>query len=178
MKQSTIGLFETREDAEKAINAVHNTCGVPTDDISYLYRNTDGDLKQVDAGAIASPTAGEGASSGATIGGALGALAGIVAVAGALPLVGPIVAGGAIAAALGFTALGTAAAGAVAGAAAGGIIGALANMGVGTENAQRYADRVHAGNVLVAVNADEANDVSSVLTSSGAIDVNTYRITV
>lgn len=179
MKQYTIGMFESREDAEKAINAVHNQCGVPTEDISYLYRNTEGDVKQVSAGAIASPTAGEGAASGAAVGGALGALVGLVAVAGALPVVGPLIAAGPIAAALGFTgALGTAAAGAVGGAAVGGLIGALANMGVGTENAQRYADRVHAGDVLVAVNADEATDAASILTASGAIDVNAYRITV
>jgi hypothetical protein len=179
MKQHTIGTFTAREDAEKAINEVHNKLNIPNEDISYLYRNTEGETHHVPAHEIATPTPAEGAASGIAIGGTIGALAGIAAVAGVLPVLGPILAAGWLATALGITgAVGVTAAGAVTGAAAGGVIGALANIGVGQENAQRYADRVNAGDVLVAVHADESVDVAGVLRSCGAPEVNTYRLTV
>ncbi|MEK7080093.1 MAG: hypothetical protein AAB901_02275, partial [Patescibacteria group bacterium] len=141
MKKFTIGVFGAREDAEKAINRIHNELGVPSSDISYLYKNTEGDVHEIHAGDVASDTPVEGATKGAAIGGALGAIAGIAAVAGIIPVVGPLFAAGPLAVALGLTgAVGTTAAGALTGAAAGGLIGALANMGVGEENAKRYAD--------------------------------------
>ena len=179
MKHFTIGIFANREDAEKAINTIHNTCNVPNDDISYVYRNTEGEVKEVSAEHIATDTPAEGAGKGATTGAALGALAGIAAVVGIIPVVGPLFAGGALAAALGLTgAVGTAAAGAVTGAVAGGLIGALSHMGVGEERAQRYADRVNAGDVLVAVHAEESEAVRQVFTECGAIETENYGLTV
>lgn len=179
MKKFTIGMFTAREDAEKAINQLHNELDIPTDDLSFIYRNTEGEVKEVSADDIATPTAVEGAGKGATTGAAIGALAGIAAIAGVIPAIGPLFAAGPLAAALGLTgALGTAAAGAATGAAAGGLIGALANMGIGQERAQRYADRVAAGDVLVSAYADEEIDVRGTLTECGALDVETYAITV
>lgn len=178
MKQITVGLFVNREDAEKAINQIHNSLGVDTDHISYIYRNTDGEVREVDADDVSSSTPGEGAKSGAVIGGTVGAIAGIATVAGLIPVIGPIFAAGPLAAALGLTgALGTTAAGAATGAVAGGVIGALTNMGIGEERAQRYADRVRAGDVLVSTHADTDKDVASLLTECGATDVEVYRVT-
>lgn len=179
MKKFTIGIFGAREDAEKAINAIHNTLNVDTDDISYIFRNSEGEVREVKADDIATSTAAEGAGKGATIGGAIGAIAGIAAVAGAIPAVGPLFAAGPLAAALGFTgAVGTTVAGAATGAAAGGLIGALANLGVGQENAQRYADRVQAGDILVSVYADEEKDVHQVFVDCGALETEAYAVRV
>ncbi len=179
MKHITTGIFSAREDAEKAINYIHNKLSIPTDDISYLYKDVEGKIKEVDAGNVSSNTPVEGAKKGAKIGGTIGALAGIAAVAGLIPVAGPIFAAGALTTALGLTgAIGTAAAGAATGAAAGGLIGALANMGIGKENAQRYADRVNAGDVLVAVHAPNTAAVADALSQNGATDVNSYKLTV
>lgn len=179
MKKFTVGVFGAREDAEKAINRLHNELSIPNEDISYLYRNSDGEVHEVDAHHIATDTPAEGAGKGAAIGGTIGVLAGIAAVAGVIPVVGPLFAAGPIAAALGLTgAVGTAAAGALTGAAAGGLVGALANMGVGEERAQRYADRVSAGDVLVAAYAEEGTGVRELLEECGALDTESYALKV
>lgn len=179
MKKFTIGMFSAREDAEKAINAVHNTLNIKDDDISYIFKNTEGEVHEVHAGDVTSDTPVEGAGKGAAIGGALGALAGIAAVAGVIPVVGPLLAAGPLAAALGFGgALGTTVAGAATGAAAGGLIGALSNLGVGEEQAKRYADRVQAGDVLVSVYADDDKDVHQVFMEYGALETEAYAVKV
>jgi hypothetical protein len=179
MKKFTIGIFASREDAEKAINTLHTTLDIETDDISYIFRNTHGDVQEVSADAIASDTPAEGAEKGAAIGAGVGALAGIAAVAGAIPVVGPLFAAGPLAAALGLTgAVGTTVAGAATGAVAGGLIGALVNLGVGEESAQRYADRVHAGDVLVSAYADEEKNVHQVFVDCGALETEAYGLRV
>ncbi len=179
MKKTIIGVFANREDAEKAINYIHNKFSVPNDDISFIYRNTRNEIRQVDAGEISTHTAAEGASRGASAGAVVGALAGIAATVGVIPIVGPFFAAGPILAAIGVTgAVGTAAAGAVGGAVVGGIIGALANMGVGKEKAKRYEDYVVAGNILVAVNSEQSAPVESALVGHNAVDVETYAVTV
>lgn len=177
MKHMTIGLFSDRANAEAAINRLHNDLKVPTDDISYIYRNSEGDVQEVDAGKIASDTPAEGAGKGAMVGGAIGALAGLATVAGVIPVIGPLFAAGPLAAALGLTgAIGTTAAGAATGAAAGGIIGALMNLGIGEEKAQHYADRVGEGDILVAAHTE--HDARQVLEECGAVDTDVYTLAV
>ena len=177
MKNYTMGVFNTREQAEAAINTLHNDLHVPTDDISYIYKDVLGRTKEVDASDVTDDTAGEkaatGAASGATLGGVIGAGLGLATVAGLIPVIGPIFAAGPLIAALGIGgAVGTTAAGAVTGAAAGGIIGALTNMGLSEPVAKVYQDKVNAGNVLVAVHADDSVDVAHALEHAGATDVN------
>jgi len=179
MKKTVIGVFKNRSDAEKAINFIHNKHLIPNDDISYIYRNTNNEVMEVDAGSVSSNTPGEGAKKGASTGAALGALAGIAMVAGVVPVVGPFLAAGPILAALGVTgAVGAAAAGAVGGAMVGGLIGALANMGVGEERAKKYEDEVAAGNILVSVQTDNPTNVQSALVQHNATDVEAYGLTV
>jgi uncharacterized membrane protein len=175
MKKLTAGVFESRDAAEKAINYLHNELRVPSNDISFIYRNTDGEVREVDASGISSHTPAEGAKKGAAIGGTFGALLGLAIVAGVIPVVGPVLAAGPLVTALGITgAVGTAAAGALTGAAAGGLIGALSNMGIGKERAQRYEDRVKAGDILIIVYADEGIGVADALKNLGAVDVEAY----
>jgi len=137
----------------------------------------EGDVQEVDAGDIASKTPAEGAGKGAMIGGTIGAIAGMAALAGVIPVFGPLFAAGPLAAALGLTgAVGATAAGAATGAAAGGVIGALANMGIGKEKAQHYADRVSAGDILVAAHSE--HDARAILEECGAVDTDVYSLAV
>ena len=173
----SIGIFPDRESAQAAINRVHNELHVPNDDISFIYRNTDGEVVEVEADDVSTSTPVEGAKKGAVVGGTIGALAGLATVAGAIPVIGPLFAAGPLAAALGLTgAVGTTAAGAATGAAAGGLVGALANLGVGTEHAQAYSDRVEAGDVLVSVHAEE--DARAILEEAGATETAIYTLIV
>lgn len=179
MKNLTLGTFSAREDAEKSINRLHNELEISHDEISYVYRNTDGETREIDTEDVSSSTPVEGAKSGAAIGGSIGAIAGIAAVAGVIPILGPIFVAGPLITALGITgAIGTTAAGAVTGAAAGGLIGALANLGVGEEKAKQYSDRVTAGNILVVIHADDKVDPTSILLDCGADNIETFRPTV
>ncbi len=179
MKTMTIGTFAAREDAEKAINKLHNELGIPTDHISYVYRNTDGEVKEHDADDIARDTVGESTGKGAAVGGTLGALAGLAAFAGIIPVIGPLFAAGPLAAALGFSgAAGAAVAGGAAGAVAGGIVAVLGRLGLSSEHAQRYADRVEAGDILVAAHADADKGAGAVLAEYGASNVESYMLAV
>ncbi len=179
MKRITIGIFEERADAEKAINYIHNELGVETDDISYVYKNTNGEVKEVDAADVTGDTIGESAAKGAVVGGTIGALAGIAALAGVIPIIGPLFAAGPLAAALGLSgAIGTTAAGAATGAAAGGIAGALINWGIGEKEATQYADSVERGGVLVAVHADEEMQVERSMKERGAGTVDVYAVSI
>lgn len=177
MKHFSVGLFPNRSTAEEAINRIHNELKIPTDDISYIYRNSEGEVREVDAGDVASDTPVEGAGKGAAIGGTIGAIAGLATVAGVIPVIGPLFAAGPLAAALGLTgAVGATAAGAATGAAAGGLIGALANLGVGEEKAQHYTDRVYAGDILVSVYSE--TDARPMLIDCGAIEAEVYTVKV
>ncbi|MES2215795.1 MAG: hypothetical protein V4481_00680 [Patescibacteria group bacterium] len=175
MKKLTAGVFESRDAAEKAINYLHNEIKIPTSDISFIYRNVSGETREVDASQIPSKTPSEGAKTGAAVGGTLGALLGLAVVAGVIPVIGPILAAGPLITALGISgAVGTAAAGALTGAAAGGLLGALANLGIGKENAQRYADLVAAGDILLIVYAEEGVGITEALKQMGATEVEAY----
>jgi hypothetical protein len=186
MKQFTIALFDSREDAEKAIGIMTDEHDIKAGDISYAYRNTEGEVKEVDAKEIDGESVAEGAGDGAMVGGTIGALAGLVTAAGVIPVIGPLFVAGPLVAALGLGAgaVGTtaaggltgAAAGGLTGAAAGGLIGALSAWGVDATKAKEYEDKVGAGNVLLTVHADESINLIPVLSNCGATDVNVYSV--
>jgi len=141
-RDTVVGVFHDRDDAQDAINALRDA-GFAPDDISVLARDRD------QAGALAAETgteAGTGAATGALTGGLLGGVAGWLIGIGALaiPGIGPIIAAGPIAAALGGAALG---------AAGGGVIGALTGAGVPEDEARWYDEQVRGGGILVTVNA-------------------------
>jgi hypothetical protein len=180
-KNTVIGVFAQRDDAEKAINYVHNKLSVPNDEISYLYRNTKDEVMQVDAKEISSKTPNEGAHAGASAGAWIGAIAGVVIAAGVIPVVGAFVAAGPILTALGVAgAFGSAAAGAIGGAVVGGLLGALFSMGVGEEKAKRYEDQVMTGHILVATATPDnlVTDVKNALLQFNATDVEAYQMSI
>lgn len=83
---------------------------------------------------------------------------------------GPFLGAGALVSALG-TAGASAAVGAAAGTALGGLSGALADAGYSEDDARYYGEAVGRGDLLVAVDADEAQaaQVSGVLRSHGGL---------
>jgi hypothetical protein len=177
MKKQIFGLFAGTDAADKAINAVHNNFGIDKEEISYVYRNDDGEKVEGTADDVATDTPAEGAKDGAKVGGVIGAVIGLAAVAGLAGPLGPVLAAGPIATALGIGgAVGTTATGAVAGAAVGGLVGALTHLGLGEEDARHYDERLKAGDVLVSVHTDQENDVVEVLTEHGAMDIKVIEV--
>jgi hypothetical protein len=178
MNEMAIGVFDSRETAERAISRLRDDLDIDTNDISYIYRSSSNEIREEDGSEMDdASSAGEGAAAGAATGGTIGALAGLATAAGVIPVIGPIFAAGPLLAALGIGAgvVGTTAAGAVTGAAAGGVIGALVNWGVDKADAQRYEERVQAGEILVAVHTDSPVEATSVLEEAGAKEVRTYE---
>ncbi len=151
-RDTVVGVFHDRDDAQDAINALRDA-GFAPDDISVLARDRD------QAGALAEETgteAGTGAATGALTGGLLGGVAGwLVGISAlVLPGIGPI-AGAAIIAPV------------LAGAVVGRFIG-----GPGEEAATREEDvllTVHAGGER------QAREARSILERAGATDTRVYR---
>jgi hypothetical protein len=148
------GLFDTRQQAEAAVDALEDA-GVANADISILSSR---DNEQGDAA--------EGAGIGAAIGGVGGLLAGIGAFA--IPGIGPVVGAGWLATTL---------MGAVAGGVAGGLIGSMTEAGVDESDAHVYAEGIRRGGTLVTARvADEQVDAAAaILGQSGSIDLSERR---
>lgn len=169
MKTTTIGVFPNRMRAEQVINELRLN-GVDESDISCVYRDADGDMKDAQTG----EKVGDGAVKGATTGAVIGAIAGLVVANGILPGIGTLFVAGPLATALGFTgAAATAVAGAATGAAAGGLIGALTQLGVDKDDAALYEKHVETGEVLVISRSDSANALN-IFTNNNAMEVRQY----
>jgi hypothetical protein len=93
-----LGIFKTREEIEKTIEALKNM-GFKTSDMSALMPNLSGSQEFGHTKSTKAPEgAATGASAGLVLGGTLGLLAGIGALA--IPGIGPFIAAGPIMAAL------------------------------------------------------------------------------
>lgn len=187
MKKLITATFVSPTDAETAITRLQEELHISSDDISYVYRNDDGELEE-----IATPTEAdeveegsanehvkEGAEEGALVGGSLGALAGIATFLGAIPVIGPVFAAGPIVVALGLGTgvIGTTAAGALTGAAAGGLVGALTNWGVSKDKVSKFEEDVNMGNVLLMVHSEDEMAVKDLLDDAGAMEVDSFTST-
>lgn len=171
MNNLTIGAFPTRQDAEAAIAGL-TEIGVDGDNISYVY------IDQAEGTTTSSPGKGaaKGAAGGATTGAVIGAIAGLAVANGILPGLGSLFVAGPLAAALGLTgAAATTAAGAMTGAAAGGLIGALGGLGVSSEDAKMYENRVRKGDVIVtAISSNPV--VKNVFDENHAEEIREYKM--
>lgn len=170
MTTTTVGAFNDRIGAEKAIADLRDH-GIADSEISCLYSEKDGKIKDTHAG----EAMGDGAIKGATVGAAVGAIAGLVVANGILPGIGTLFVAGPIATAIGLTgAAATTVAGAVTGLAAGGLLGALTNMGLSKEDAEYYQNMLHSGSYLV-ITRSEKNVAKEVLESNHSRDVREYK---
>ncbi|MDD4335033.1 MAG: hypothetical protein PHY77_05425 [Desulfotomaculaceae bacterium] len=154
MLKTVIGLFDSRDQAEKAASELRGS-GFK-DEVSILAADKDkggGKTSSDDSGSL---------TSGVTTGGVLGGLAGLGLGAGALaiPGIGPIIAAGPIA-------------GIVSGALTGGMAGGLIDWGIPTDRGRFYEDKVKEGKVLASVRTDEdkINNAADILRHNGARDV-------
>src|SRR4051812_48074317 len=98
MKTTTIGIFTDRVKAEEAIDELKQN-DIKDSDISCVYRDSDGDMKDAQTG----EKVGDGAAKGATTGAVIGAIAGLVVANGILPGIGSLFVAGPLATTLGFT---------------------------------------------------------------------------
>ena len=148
MSKSVFGIATTQGQAERIVQQLQSQ-GFATSEISVLMPDTGGTR---DIGHVKATKAPEGATTGAVTGGATGGILGLLAGIGALaiPGLGPFIAAGPIMAAL---------SGAAVGAATGGIVGGLVGLGIPEIEAKRYEDKLKKGNYLIAVHADEHEDV-------------------
>jgi uncharacterized membrane protein len=123
--------------------------GFSNNDISALFpdRDTSRDFAREKHTKLSEGTA-TGVGAGSLMGGTLGWLAGIGSLA--IPGVGPLIVAGPIVAAL---------SGAAVGAAVGGIAGALTSLGIPESEAKRYERKVKAGNILLSVHAENADEI-------------------
>lgn len=159
-RDTAVAVFEERDDAQDAINALRNA-GFRADDISILARDRDtaGRLAE-DTGTEAAAGAATGALAGGLLGGVAGWLVGIGALA--IPGVGPIIAAGPLAAAIG---------GAAIGATTGGIIGALTGAGIPEDEAKYYDTEFRRGGIVVTVQArGRYDEARSILRENGGRD--------
>ena len=169
MAMNVVGLFDTRDDAQNAIQQLRDA-GFSGADISFLASNANG-AYDTDASSTHDSEAAEGAGMGATGGAVLGGLAGLLVGLGALviPGIGPAVAAGTLA-----TALGSAALGAGIGAAAGGLVGALVGAGIPEEESHVYAEGVRRGGALASVlvqTDEEADRAADIMNANNVVDI-------
>jgi hypothetical protein len=168
---TTIGVFTTHAAAESALNELRQF-GVKEADLSYVYINDKGTVKDGQTGSKVGGSAATGATAGAVIGG----LAGLVVANGILPGLGSLIVAGPLATALGLSgATATTVAGAATGAVAGGLIGALTHLGVDKQDVQLYEDHVRRGDVLVIARSTPAS-TEDIFLNHGAIDVRHYNM--
>lgn len=185
MKQTTIGVFEERSIAEQAIDRVYTQLNIPAEDISFLYRNTEGEVREVKTDALIDNQVSSlgvnitiGALAGLVIGGAVGVttVLGFTAFLQGLVAVGPLAS---ILAAAGITGnlaiiFGTAIIGAVLGV----LGGAIGELYMSSQRMRIYSDNAEPKNVVVAVIAPEKTDVLSLFRTLGAFDTRVYRLSI
>src|SRR3954464_3255872 len=162
---SVFGIVKTYPQAERVVQGLQDA-GFPASEISVLLPDTEG---KHDIGHVKATKAPEGASTGAATGGVTGGVLGLLAGGGALaiPGLGPFIAAGPIMAAL---------SGAAVGATTGGVVGGLVGLGIPEIEAKRYDEKLKKGNYLVAVHADESDDVDrakDIFKNAGAEDIST-----
>ncbi|MCW5852468.1 MAG: hypothetical protein KIT87_20505, partial [Anaerolineae bacterium] len=161
---TVVGLFETRDQAQQAVQALRNA-GIPQDDISLVMRDRrEAQATAADIGAGSATAA--GLAGGAVLGGLAGWLVGIGALA--IPGIGPIVAAGPLAAAL---------TGGAIGAATGGLLGALVDAGVPEEEARTYQSGIERGASLLSVRAPDGREqqVRDMMNRAGMRDLAYHR---
>lgn len=160
-----VGMFERTRDVDRAIDDLMQA-GFTKNQIGIVARHEVLKQNGLDVGTGAQV----GAITGATTGGIAGLLIGL----GALVIPGlQIVAAGEFLVWVGATVLGLAA-----GAIGGGLVGALAGFGISETQAQRYAEGVSSGRILVTIQSpsDRVAEVTEIMRHNDALEVDTGGI--
>lgn len=159
--KNVIGLFETRDEAESAINRL-KASGVVADSISIAMMDRREATDLVEATG-ADDLSAEGATAGVISGAAVGTLVGLALVGSTfiLPGVGTFLIGGPLAAGL---------AGAGIGAASGGLLGGLIGAGIPEHEAEHYAAGIEQGQIFVSASVpdDLATTAARILDEEGS----------
>ncbi|MDZ4821138.1 MAG: hypothetical protein SGJ20_19430 [Planctomycetota bacterium] len=165
MAKSVIGIANDYAHAERIVGVLRHA-GFSHSDISVLLADPGSNREFAMANATKAPEgATVGGGTGAVLGGALGWLAGIGALA--IPGVGPLIAAGPIMAAL---------SGAALGGALGSISGGLIGLGIPEFEANLYEGRVKEGGALIAIHAEDSDQVDrakKLLEAANAEDITT-----
>lgn len=167
-KATVIGVFKSRNDAEKAVNDLEKK-GFSKNEISIITKDEGQGGHGGRGGGMTMSTASgytnQNIGDGVTTGGAVGGLAGLLAGAGALaiPGIGPLLAAGPIA-------------GALTGAVTGGVAGGLIDFGIPAASGKRYEEKVREGDIvcLVKSSSDKVEEAAEVFRKNGATDVETH----
>ncbi len=163
---NVVGLFETRDQARRAVEALKAT-GLDSEDMSIMMRDRSlAEEVAEDTGADNSEAVGVGALGGGVLGGMAGLLVGLGAIT--IPGIGPFLAAGPIAAAL---------TGMAVGATAGGVAGALIHHGVSEEEAGFYSSAVERGGILITVKTakNREDEVHRILKENGMKDTKYHQ---
>lgn len=151
MSKAVLCIATTRSQASNITDSL-KAAGFDHDDISVLLADDSATSEFAHEKDTRAPEgAVVGASAGGLLGGSLGLLVGLGTLV--IPGVGPFLAAGPIAVALG---------GLTVGAVAGGIGGSLAGVGIPDADAKLYESRLSAGNLLLSVHTDDADEVARV----------------
>lgn len=163
MSKSVFCIASSQPQVERIANAL-KAAGFSGNDISVLFPDKTGTRDFAHEQHTKAPEAAvTGVGAGGLFGGGLGWLVGIGALA--IPGVGPFIAAGPIMATL---------AGIAVGAAAGGLAGALVGLGIPEYEAKQYEGKIHAGNMLMSVHAEDGKQVDQaklIFEQEGATDI-------
>jgi len=164
-ERTLVGVFPSRNDAENAIDELHEA-GFEKSDVGFAIRGeqpggggmiTDSALTKDSGGAE------KGMAAGGLAGGIIGALVALTS-----PGAGPVLAAGVLTTALGFGA---------AGMATGGILGAMMGLGLSEAEAKVYESEFYAGRAIVTVHAHMRElEAASILRRHGAANVHTEPV--
>lgn len=166
---TTIGVFQTHTAAEKVLQELRDN-NINEKDLSYLYLNEEGSMKDGQGSEKMSSAVTVGATTGVVIGG----IAGLVVANGIIPGLGSLVIAGPLAEMLGIAGA-TALAGAAVTAVAGGLIGALTHLGVATDDVHLYEEHVKKGGILVIARTEEMSTLEIFKRNDGK-EVQEYRL--
>ncbi|HEY3107235.1 MAG TPA: hypothetical protein VGL23_00680 [Chloroflexota bacterium] len=158
---TVVGVFESRDAAERAVDALRQA-GFRPDQIGFAMRGG-GDVPAGTVDTIEGSNAGAGAATGAILGGLLGAAAALL-----IPGIGPVLALGTLG--------GSVLTGAVAGGTLGALAGALIGVGIPEEEARYYEGEFASGRAIVTVKAESrVGEAEQIMRRFGAYDVNSRQ---
>lgn len=169
-----LSIFNNKDDSDDAIDELKEN-DIDSKQISVIMKDKEMPKEMKDK-----------IASSAKTGGIIGGIAGLLVGAGTIviPALGAILVGGPIATAFGLTGAAatatTTVTGGIAGALSGGLIGALIGLGLSKEEAQRYADEIKEGAILIGVTTSENREpeVKEILSNHNAEDIKVVKVKV